>query len=181
MDLARHCNLCDHQKISLKEGTTCGLTDQKPEFNKTCFKIELNEKFEDTLKSVNIEYEQIKQTKTLTHLYFGVFITLGIAVIIVGYLLGKHALNSGVISTVPLIIMAIGLAPLGKALDTLTKYRQRIQVAKSKKDKMDEVLNVYRIQYDIDMKFGKKHHGTQEVQTKLNVKGRQRYRERPRS
>ena len=172
MDLARHCNLCDHQKISLKEGTTCGLTNRKPEFNKTCSKIELNKKFEDILKSVNIEYEQIKRTKTLTHLYFGVFVTLGIAVIIAGYLLGKYALNSGVISTVPLIIMAIGLAPLGKAFGTLTKYRQRIQVSKSKKDKMDEVLNLYRIQYSIDIKFGGKYHGTQEVVTDLNVKGR---------
>lgn len=172
MDLARHCNLCDHQKISLKEGTTCGLTDRKPEFNKTCSKIELNKKFEDMLKSVNIEYEQNKRTKTLTHLYFGVFVTLGIAVIIAGYLLGRYALNSGVISTVPLIIMAIGLAPLGKAFGTLTKYRQRIQVSKSKKDKMDEVLNEYRIQYEIDIIFGEKYHGTQEVVTELNVKGR---------
>ena len=43
MDLARHCDLCDNQKTSLKLGTTCELTDQKPEFNKTCSKIKLNE------------------------------------------------------------------------------------------------------------------------------------------
>ncbi|WP_412560829.1 hypothetical protein [Winogradskyella sp. MIT101101] len=171
MNLARHCELCDHQKVNLKHGTTCGLTDRKPEFNKTCAKITLNEKFENKLKTVNIEYEKIKRTKILTYTYFAVFIAIGIAVIVGGYLLGKYALDSGVISTVPIIIMAVGLAPLGMAFGTLNKYRQGIESAKSKKDKIDEVLNLYRIDYNIDIKFGKEYHGTQEVYADLNVKG----------
>ena len=171
MDLARHCDLCDNQKTSLKVGTTCGLTDRKPEFNKTCPKIELNEKFENKLKTVNIEYDKVKRTKTLTYIYFGVFIFIGITVIIAGYLLGKYAFDSGVISTVPLIIMAVGLAPLGMAFGTLNNFRQKHEVAKSKKDKIDEVLNEYRITYDIDIKYGKEFHGTQEVFAELNVKG----------
>lgn len=171
MDLARHCDLCDNQKTSLKEGTTCGLTDRKPEFNKTCSKIELNEKFENKLKTVNIEYDKIKRSKILTYIYFGVFIIIGLAVTIGGYLLGKYALDSGVISTVPIIIMAVGLAPLGMAFGTLNSYRQRNEVAKIKKDKIDEVLNVYRIEYDIDIKYGNEFHGTQEVFAELKVKG----------
>jgi len=171
MDLARHCNLCDNQKTSLKLGTTCGLTDRKPEFNKTCSKIELNEKFENKLKSVNIEYKNIKRKKLLTYTYFGVFLAIGIAVIIGGYLLGKYAFDSRVISTVPLIIMAVGLAPLGMAFGTLNKHRQEIEVAKNKKDKVDEVLNEYRIEYDIDITFGKEIHGTQEVYAEIKTKG----------
>ena len=73
MELARHCELCDHQKITLKEGTTCGLTDRKSEFNSTCIEIELNEKFEDKLKDVNIRFQKINGEKTLTYLYFIVF------------------------------------------------------------------------------------------------------------
>ena len=42
---------------------------------------------------------------------------------------------------------------------------------KTKKDKVDEVLNEYRITYDIDIKYGKEFHGTQEVFAELNVKG----------
>ena len=61
MNPTRHCELCDKQKTDLKVGTTCGLTDRKPEFNKTCAKIELNEKFENKLKKVNIEYENFKR------------------------------------------------------------------------------------------------------------------------
>ncbi|UGS24796.1 hypothetical protein [Flavobacterium channae] len=171
MDLARHCELCDNQKINLKVGTTCALTEKKPEFNKTCTKIELNEKFENKLKSVNIEYENIKRKKTLTYTYFIVFLIIGIAVIVGGYLLGKYALNKSVISTVPLIIMGVGLAPLGLAFGALNNYKQSIQVAKNKKDKVDEVLNEYRIEYEIDITFGEEIHGTQDVYAELKTKG----------
>jgi len=171
MVLARHCDLCDNQKTSLKIGTTCGLNDRKPEFNKTCPKIELNEKFENKLKSVNIEYENFKRKKLLTYIYFGVFVIIGVTVIVGGYLLGKYALDSGVISTVPIIIMAVGLAPLGMAFGTLNKHRQEIEIAKNKKDNIDEVLNEYRIEYDIDISFGKEIHGTQEVYAELKTKG----------
>ncbi|MCU4189188.1 hypothetical protein M9Q43_08435 [Flavobacterium sp. HXWNR29] len=171
MDLARHCELCDNQKINLEVGTTCGLTERKPEFNKTCSKIQLNEKFEKKLKSINIEYENIKRKETLTYTYFAVYLLIGIAVIVSGYLLGKYALNKSVISTVPIIIMGASLAPLGLAFGTLNNFRQSIQVAKNKKDKIDEVLNEYRIEYEIDITFGEEIHGTQEVHAKLKTKG----------
>ncbi len=171
MNLARHCNLCDHQKVNLKDGTTCGLTNRKPEFNKTCSKIALNEKFQNQLKTVNIEYQKVKRTKTVTYIYFGVFLIIGLAVIIGGYLLGKYAFDSGVVSTVPLIIMGVGLVPLGMAFGTLNKFHQEVSNTKRKKDTIDEVLNMYRINYEIDIKFGKKYHGTQKVYTDLNVKG----------
>lgn len=171
MDLARHCELCDHQKVNLKDGTICGLTDRKPAFNKTCANITLNEKFENKLKTVNIEYEKVKRTKILTYIYFATFISIGIAVIVGGYFLGKYAFDNRVISTVPVIIMAIGLAPLGMAFGALNKYRQGIESTKRKKDKIDDVLNVYHIEYQIDIEFGKEYHGTQEVYVDLKVKG----------
>ena len=171
MNLARHCELCDNQKTDLKVGTTCGLTGRKPEFNKTCANIQLNEKFENKLKMVNIEYQNFKRKKVLTYSYFVVFIGIGILVIVGGYLLGKYALDSRVISTVPLIIMSVGLALLGMAFGTLNKYKQDIEVAKSKKSKIEEVLSEYRIEYEIDVIFGKKIHGTQEVYAELKTKG----------
>jgi hypothetical protein len=171
MDLTRHCELCDNQKTDLKIGTTCGLTDRKPDFNKTCPKLKLTDKFENKLKSVNIEYQNIKRKKSLTYLFFVVFITIGISVIVGGYLLGKYALDSGVISTVPLIIMGVGLGPLGMAFGTLNKFRQDIEIAKMRKDKIDEVLREYRIKYDIEIIFGKEIHGIQEAYAELKIKG----------
>jgi hypothetical protein len=171
MDLARHCDLCDNQKTSLKEGITCGLTDQKPEFNITCTKIELNEKFELKLKDVNIRFQKVDGAKVLTYIYFIVFLTIGFAVMIGGYLLGKYALDSGVISTVPIIIIAIGLAPIAMAFGALNKYRLDLEISKNKKNRIDQVLKLYRIEYVIDIKFGKEYHGTQDVYADLKFKG----------
>jgi len=67
--------------------------------------------------------------------------------------------------------MVIGVVLLGMAFGTLNNYKQKMEVAKSKKDKIDEVLKQCQIEYDIDIKFGKEFHGTQEVFAKLNVKG----------
>lgn len=171
MDLVRHCELCDHQKVTLKEGTTCGLTEKKPAFNKTCSKIALNDKFDQKLKTATIEYEKLKRSQLLTYVYFVVFIIISITVITGGYLLGKYALDSGVISTVPIIIMAVGLAPLGMAFGTLNKYRRDMEIAQSKKSKIDAVLDLYGIRYDIEIQFGKEYHGTQDVQVDIDYQG----------
>ena len=171
MNLTRHCELCDHEKKDFKIGTTCGLTNRKPEFHKTCAKIKLTDKFEHKLKSVNIEYENFERKKNLTYVYFVLFILIGIAVIITGYMLGKYAFESGAISTVPIIIMGVGLVPLGIAFGTLSKYRQDIGSAKYNKERIDKVLNEYGIEYDIKVTFGKEIHGTQEVNTDLIIQG----------
>ncbi|WP_299261434.1 hypothetical protein [uncultured Aquimarina sp.] len=173
MDLARHCNLCDNQKTSLKFGTTCGLTDRKPEFNKTCTKIELNEKFENKLKSVNIEYDKVKKRKNLKYLYSGIFILIGLAFIIYGYLLGMYVLDdidhTFYIDYFHITIMGIGLLPFGIAYKMLREYKQEFDLVKSNKDKIDEVLNEYKIDYYIDIKYGKKIHGTQKVFAELKI------------
>ncbi|QXP80407.1 MULTISPECIES: hypothetical protein [Winogradskyella] len=171
MDLARHCRLCDHKITSLKIGTTCSLNNLKPEFNKTCSKIELNKKFEDQLEYVNIDYQNYKRKKLLTYTYFVVFAVMGIAVIIGGFLFGKFTLESRIISSVTITIIVIGITLLGKAFGTLNTYRQDIEIAKSKKDNIDEVLKEYNITYDIQVMFGKEIHGAQDVHTELKIKG----------
>lgn len=171
MDLSRHCALCDHQQKSLSAGTTCGLTNRKPEFNKSCFKIELNQKFEDQLKDVNIRYRKLQKERFLTYTYFAVFIIIGIAVIAGGYFIGKYAYDNRVISTVPLIIMAVGLGPLGLATGTLSKHVQNLKLAKHKKVRLDEVLDCYGITYTLAIDFGKEYHGNQDVYIDLKING----------
>lgn len=170
MNLARHCELCDNQEKSLKTGTTCGLTQRKPEFNRTCSKIYLNDKFKNKLKKINVEYEKVKRSKTITYTYFIVFLSISLAVIIGGFLFGKYVLDNGVISTVPIIIMGVGLGPLGLAFGALNKYRIDIEIAKSKKEKIDEILSLYSITYNFNVKFGNEYHGIQESFVDLQIK-----------
>lgn len=171
MHPTRHCDLCDYIKPSFKVGTTCGLTNRKPEFNRICPNFTLSENFENQLKSLNIEYDKINRKKSTTYIYFIFFTTVGIAVIVAGYLTGKYAYRYGVFSTIPVVIMSAGLVPLGMALEKLKNFRRTHEVAKNKKDKVDEVLNVYQIKYDIDITYGEEFHETQEVFAELKMKG----------
>ncbi len=61
MHLIHHCELCDHQKVNLKEGSICGITQRKPNFHRTCLQISLSEKFEEKLKRANIEYQKVQK------------------------------------------------------------------------------------------------------------------------
>ncbi len=170
MNLVKHCELCDNQIIRLKDGTTCKLTGKKPAFNKTCLKIKLNDKFEQKVKEINIEYEQIKKTKASAYIHFSVLLIISVAVIFGGYYIGKYALDSGVISTTPLIIMGAGLSILPVAFGSLNTYRSKIFIAKQKKEKLDNLLSLYNINYTIYVKFGKEIHGTQDVYVILQLK-----------
>lgn len=171
MNLATHCSLCDHQKVDFKKGTICSLTNTKPQFNKTCSKIKLTDEFEKKLKEVNIKFKKVNDQKILVYIYFVIFLSIGLSIIIGGYLLGKYVLGSGVISTVPIIIMGVSLAPLMLAFGNLNNFRQKLDVARTDKEKIDQVLEAYHIDYDIKIKFGKKYHGTQEVSATLNIDG----------
>jgi len=167
----KHCELCDHQETSLKEGTTCGLTTGKPDFDTTCSNIKLKDKFTDKLKVANIEFEKIRRTKIVTYIYFVVYLFLGLAVIAGAYLLFTYVLNKGVVvTTVPIVIMGAGLTLSGMGVGTLIKFTQNIKYANRKKASIDGVLNLYKIDYDIEMKFGREYHGSQEVDA--NVKFR---------
>ncbi len=169
MNFREHCDLCDNLKISLKDGIVCGLTSLKPKFNKTCSKIELNDKFEKKLGLINIEVERIKQEKNSTHLTFYTFIIIGFILIIGGSLLVKFALTSIYTFQITSIIIGAGLTFLGIAYKKLNKYRRKAKIAKAKKSKIDKILNQYQIKYNTDIKFGKKYHGIQEAVVELKI------------
>ena len=172
MNLTDHCQLCDHQIVHYGEGTKCGITDRKPLFNKTCINIALNEKFEQKLTKANVEFENVKRKRTIVYIYCALFLIFGLFVIYGGFYLGNHILDRGVISAVPLIIMAAGCAVMGTAIGPFNGYRNNLALAKSKKDSIDDVLMVYNIDYDITIKFGKEIHGSQDYNSDLKVRGR---------
>ncbi len=171
MELARHCELCDHQQVDFVDGTTCMLTQKKPSFNRTCSKIQLNSKFKEKLEAVNVNYEAVKRTKITAYIYLVVFLMISAAVAFLGYTIAKFALNVGVFSTIPIIIYAISGYLVLMAFNPLSTYRKEIVVATSKKDKIDAVLLLYNIKYTFDVKFGQKIHGEQQYNATLDIKG----------
>lgn len=171
MKITKHCQLCDHQIVDFKTGTLCGLTNRKPDFTNTCAKAKLDSKLRPKIESTNIEYETILKTKTLVYINFVIFLVVGIAVILAGYFLAQYLLKFRVIAAVPFIISAIGLmGVLPLAIGPLNQFRNDLKLAKAKKDDVDNVLKIYNIKYNIDLTFGDKYHGVQDVGVDLNIK-----------
>lgn len=176
MELTRHCDLCEHKQSDFKLGLVCGLTSRKPAFNKTCSKILLGNLFEEKLKQINLEYDQLKRKRLLTYSYTVVYLLIGLIVMFVAYYFGTYIYNisnrtSIRLYTYPLIIFSVSFTPLGIAVSTLINYLQHIKVVQRKKEDLDKVLALYNIKYAIDIDYQKEFHGTQEVYIDLKVKG----------
>jgi hypothetical protein len=176
MHQARHCELCDHQTVTLKDGTICGLTDRKPDFHRTCLNIALNEKFEEKLKLSNVQYQKVLSSKTWTYAYFLVFLILSLIVmggaLYFAYYLFNLTDRVGVISVAPVVILAIGIGLLSKAFGARNNYQQDLAAALHNKEKIDHALELYNIDYSIDIQFGRKYHGTEEVYVDVKFRGR---------
>lgn len=170
MNITKHCQLCDHQIVDFKTGTLCGLTNKKPDFINTCAKAKLESKLRPKIESTNVEYEGILKTKTLVYINFVVFLVIGLAVILAGYFLAQYLLQFRVIAAAPIIISAVGLlGVLPIAIGPLNQYKNDLKLAKAKKDDVDKVLKIYNIKYDIDLAYGRKYHGVQDVDVELNI------------
>ena len=174
VELARHCHLCDNQIVTLQEGTTCSLTNRKPEFNRICSRIILDKKLEQKIIEVNVKYQQIKRTQIESYFNFGLFFSISVLIIYLGYYMGKYAFEGGVISVVPLIIMSISLGTLTMAFGSLNRYNSEIKIARENKNRVDEVVEKYGVTYDINIVFDKNVHGTQHINYDLNIDKKRR-------
>lgn len=171
MNVTKHCQLCDHQKIDFKTGTLCTLTDRKPEFINKCVKATFNTKLESKIKDTNIEYISVLNTKWLVYINFVVFLLIALAVILAGYFLAEYLLKFRVVAAAPFIISLVGLLfILPLAVGPLNTYKNDLKLAEAKKEDLDAVLKIYNIKYNIDISFGKKYHGTQDISVDLKIK-----------
>jgi hypothetical protein len=170
MDLTQHCKICDHKIIDFKTGTLCGLTNKKPDFQHKCGVIKLDAEFEKGIEHANIEYEAVIKTKPDTIGHLTMYSILALTLIVGGYLLGAFILEKGVISTIPLIIMTIGLAALGFAFAPLNLYNTNLKIAKRRKDALDNVSKMYGFDYDIDITHLKDSLGNKHYETDLKIR-----------
>nr|WP_321236864.1 hypothetical protein [uncultured Psychroserpens sp.] len=170
MDLTQHCKICDHKIIDFKTGTLCGLTNKKPDFQHKCGVIKLEVEFEKNIENVNIEYEAVLKTKTDTIGHIIMYSMLAFVLILGGFLLGKFILEKGVISTIPIVIMTIGLAALGFAFAPLNAYNTNLKIAKKRKDALDTVSKMYGYDYDIDITHLKDSLGNKFYETDLKIR-----------
>ena len=166
---AEHCRLCQHQEVDLTTGTTCGLTNKKPDFHESCPTINFSEKLEHKIKETNSRYQNIRRKSSLTYIYSLIILAISFAIVIGGWYFGKYVYDAGVLSALPVLIIGVGCLLFPAAFGPLNYHRRDLKMAKIEKDKIDKILSLYNINYSIEIQFGKQMHGSQEVFADLNL------------
>ena len=176
MNVKRHCDLCEHQILSLKEGTVCGLTNKKPSFTKTCLKIYFNKKIKTNLECLLVDLKLEKKNKYQIILSLIINTIFGVVLILVGYLFFQSMLEIGfavsysrgmAISTG--IMISGGVYLLRKPFLEIRYFNKVISKNKKELFKIEEVLTLYNKSYKSDITFGKEIHGTQDIQSEITI------------
>lgn len=167
---SKHCEICENQIVDKRTGIKCGITEEKPQFEKKCEKITFDKKYEKKILEVNIDFE--KNNRRKAKIYGKIFGLLsgGISIMLLGLFLGLFALEGGVISTLPLIIIGVGFLVIPKGLQLLVAFKQEMSVAKGKKIELDNLLSMYNIKYDLELKFNEDRHGNIDIVPNLIFK-----------
>jgi len=71
---------------------------------------------------------------------------------------------------IPIIVFAIGVYVASIAFGNFNKYKNDLAIATDRKNHIDSIINIYNIQYDINLEFGKKYLGVQEITVDLKFK-----------
>lgn len=170
----QHCLLCRNQSHSKMNGVICGLTKEKPTFGKFCSSFQEEDELPGLVASPNLGLEIIQRSKPIVIGHLILYLIIGLIIIVSGFLIGKYAFDNRVISTVPLIIMGVGVCTLPISLAPWISFRQKLGVAMHRKEVLDQVLSEYGIRYNIHFRFGKKFLNRRDVTTSLEItKGHQ--------
>jgi len=180
MNVKRHCDLCEHQILSLKEGAICGLTNKKASFNKTCLKIDFNKKVKTNLETLLIDLEIDKNSRSQIILKLIFNSIFGIILIFIGYFFFKNTIDKIRISiSVYNLIASIvafswfivisGFYLLKTPFVDLASFNKVINKNIKELFKIEEVLNLYNKSYKSDITIGKEIHGIQDIQSEITI------------
>ena len=167
--MKRHCDLCQHQVLSLERGSVCGLTNKKPDFNKTCVRIRFDNKLKELLAELHINIEVGKKHQKIITRSLIVNSILGSLVVVGGYLLWQYILNKGFIAFLPASIISIGLHIIRKPFYQIKTIKKEISNSFNQIEEIKEVLKFYQVSYKTDISFRMEIHGSQEVKAIINI------------
>ena len=172
MNLKRHCDLCQHQKLSLKKGSICGVTNKKPNFNRTCVRIRFDKKLKNILEDIIIEFEELKQSKNKAYINFLFNLIFGAIIVVSGYFVWKYFIENYNLNSragsefLALLVLFIGVGfyIIKNAINKLNKFKIKLINIKNDKIDVDETLRLYNKKYDYRIDFNKEIHGIKEVE-----------------
>ena len=171
MENSNHCEICDLQSFNLNEGIVCSLTEKKADFDKKCPDIKLDKKFKEKLIEVNTEFQDSKYVKKLAignMIFYGL---IGLAVLYFCYYLSIKLLNLGVFHSGTIVIFVIGLGIVGIGIGALNYSKQKREIAAPKKDKIDQLTDLYHVRYQFESNISTDMMGIKETKITLKLNG----------
>ncbi|MFP4844929.1 hypothetical protein [Winogradskyella sp. PE311] len=170
MNLTRHCVLCENQITSLSIGSTCKLTNKAPDFYKKCVSLNLGDKFTNEIHKSNLELHLILKKKNTSYLK-----VLIIAIIGIFFIVGNGFLTDGFrplryYSVYRTSVIGVGVLVLINANFSLQNFLNELKSAKSKKRRIDEVLDTYGIRYKSIYNYKDEIHGNKEIEIIIEYK-----------
>lgn len=157
-----HCQFCDNQKKDFTKGVYCGLTNEKPEFHKTCSKIKLDQILIKKIEEINSKHYKLINRKFDIYAGLLVFPILGLLVLFGDYLYYTNyykpffldELNepskaiAGGFALLAILFVA-GITLIGKGTGPLINYLESLKYIKKDKAKLDAVCRLNGYKYDI--------------------------------
>ncbi|NER19109.1 hypothetical protein [Spongiivirga citrea] len=133
--------------MSLENGVTCKLTNEKPNFKETCPDILFENKFKKKRDDVIVELEKVSRDKNKAYLYLIISGIFGILFIIGNKLYGTFIY--GETSTYywkrRIESIGIGITILIGAYYKFNRFRNKLKTIEMKKSRIDKVLKKYGV------------------------------------
>lgn len=164
-----HCLICENSKRDNMSGIYCGITNEKPKFLEKCSSKVFGETMQQKIVELDSNLKLIENMKPATMLHLYTYLGFSVTVLISNYFLTIWLWGKGWMSTISITVGAIGLGLIPLAVTPLNKYKRRINIAKENKDKLDSVLKLYNIEYEIITNLIKGPHDSIDIESNLTL------------
>ena len=145
MKHSKHCNLCDNEIATFEKGIICGISKKKPEFEKYCSDIKLNEKFNERMENINFRLLELNRRKKWNYLSFFLLIGFGFLLIIKSGTIAEWNKNETYFLVHKVGIIAVGITILMNTIRNLTKYKGKLKSVKIEKKEINSISKIYGI------------------------------------
>jgi len=163
IDKAFHCQFCSHKKYDFKTGTKCGLTNQVPDFDKTCWDIKfIDQIVESQIIKINANFEHNKDAKFWVLLNLTFFSIVFILLILSGFLFAEYLNSLDLVTSrvrlyvIPVVFFGISFLILKIAVGPFNTYRRDNKIYSFEKNTIDSFLSLYGISYTLNLKRNKR-------------------------
>lgn len=145
MTHSKHCKSCIHSNFHLENGLTCKLTRQKPDFYKTCIKLEFSYDFLSEYEDLKSHYQDLKKTRKNVYINFGILFLISLPILFWARSYWASVTFSRAAVKYTSIVMGTGFLILTIALGNLKRYLKKIAFARGKLEEMQEIVDLYKM------------------------------------